>query len=765
MNDGKIEQNQQRGGEGRKDGRREGRRVAAWIGGVLLAGAAVVALATPRLNTTIKDFYFFGTQPTATFPFNPDFAELASPDVCSGCHKDFEGTQPSSYALPYERWPYTMMGQAYRDPVFLALMQITERELPSSSDTCLRCHAPAGWVQDRRKPPGTLLPGGDPDPQALVASDLQGVTCISCHRQVDPVERADRTDIPPRPPSQNTEEIDRGLLAALGAQVNPHSITGNNRPPDFAPQGVGPGGPINANGYVIDNRDRRRGPVDLGFFFFHNWLESPLHKTSQVCASCHDISNALFARQPDGSYQLNGLDAAHPTGNKYDMFPMDRLYSQWLMSDFATGPVTLTVPNPNGAPGQVGRYSYDGVTLVSETTDLLIFNNRTSYDTCQSCHQQETTATGCDPGYSPPVRDTIPVHHFVGTNSWVIRAVNDLYFPADTLMEDPTRVDESARRAAHMRAVASDLELSFGGGSLTTRVINQTGHSLPSGFGEGRRVWVNVKFFDASNQLVAERGGYDAATATLDESGTKVYQIKVGIDSTTFGTLPPGSTLPPDGPSFFLELNNKVFFDNRIPPRGFTNAKFAAVQSAPVGYSYADGQYWDDSSFAIPSGATRAEVRVFGQTTSKDFVEFLRDNATDVSTFVNQPSGVTWTLPPEYTPTLPLTLGQIVYAQWIKWGKSAPVLMDSASISFQCNPADIAQTDGAPGGDGAVDNGDFQLFFTSFFAANCAECGTPGAAACNPADIAQTDGSAGSDGCVDNGDFQLFFTNFFAGCP
>jgi hypothetical protein len=70
-------------------------------------------------------------------------------------------------------------------------------------------------------------------------------------------------------------------------------------------------------------------------------------------------------------------------------------------------------------------------------------------------------------------------------------------------------------------------------------------------------------------------------------------------------------------------------------------------------------------------------------------------------------------------------------------------------------PADIATTDGEPGGDGAVDNGDFSLFFASFFAGE----GTSERAL---ADIASTDGDVGADGTVDNGDFTLFFSSFFA---
>ena len=89
-----------------------------------------------------------------------------------------------------------------------------------------------------------------------------------------------------------------------------------------------------------------------------------------------------------------------------------------------------------------------------------------------------------------------------------------------------------------------------------------------------------------------------------------------------------GSWAWPPAPSLHFVLNNKIYEDNRIPPRGFTNAAFAAFGGAPVGHHYADGQYWDDTLYTLPAGATRAEVRLYYQSTSKEFVEFLRDENT-----------------------------------------------------------------------------------------------------------------------------------------
>jgi hypothetical protein len=165
-------------------------------------------------------------------------------------------------------------------------------------------------------------------------------------------------------------------------------------------------------------------------------------------------------------------------------------------------------------------------------------------------------------------------------------------------------------------------------------------------------MWINVRFFRGAT-LVAERGHYDQASADLTTADTRVYELVHGLDA-----LMAARTGLPAGPSFHQALVNKTLKDNRIPPRGFDNAAFAAGQAGPVGASYADGQYWDDTSFAIPSGATHAVVRVFHQTTSKEYIEFLRDaNTTD-------------------------SRGDVAYDEWVLAGMSKPVLMDKKTIAF-----------------------------------------------------------------------------------
>jgi hypothetical protein len=75
-------------------------------------------------------------------------------------------------------------------------------------------------------------------------------------------------------------------------------------------------------------------------------------------------------------------------------------------------------------------------------------------------------------------------------------------------------------------------------------------------------------------------------------------------------------------------LNDTVFKDNRIPPRGFTNAAFDSIQSPPIGYVYNDGQFWDNTSYHIPFKVLSTVTTLYYQITSKEYVEFLRDENT-----------------------------------------------------------------------------------------------------------------------------------------
>ncbi|MBL8862773.1 MAG: hypothetical protein JNK02_12305 [Planctomycetes bacterium] len=545
--------------------------------GALTAGAVVQT----QVPTTLNDFRQPGTQPLELLQ------PIASSGSCTGCHSGYD-----EHTEPYERWAASMMGQAGRDPVFYAALAIANQDAAHAGEWCLRCHAPAAWLDGRSVP----ADGSALDP---FQGDLDGVNCNVCHRMVDPF--AD-----PANPLSDARVLDQ--VASRGGLP-----------------------PTPGNGqYVIDPLDRRRGPFDLGpNFFYHEWEQSPYHQESLNCGTCHELSNPTLTKQPDGSFALNALDQPHPTHQKYEQFPIERTYSEWEQSHFATTPIEM------GA-----RFG----------------GNKTAYSTCQDCHMPDVTGGACQPVLNPVVRNDLPQHGFTGVNSWVLRAVRALYPDYETGLTQAS-VDGSIARAIDLQRDALDVLAWTNQGQLRVRVVNQTGHKLPTGYGEGRRMWLHVVFKDALDQVVAERGAYDDLTATLTTADTKVYEIHQGLDAAQAA-----ATGLPVGKSFHFVLNNMIVHDNRIPPRGFTNAGFDAVDAEPVAHAYAEEQYWDDTSFAIPPGAVSALVEVFHQTTTKEYIEFLRDkNVTN-------------------------NAGLVAYDQWVQHGKSAPVLKGSASVNLLSNP-------------------------------------------------------------------------------
>lgn len=587
------------------------RAVACSLSGLM---CCFVAFGQP-IPTTKSDFAGTGTQQNINGA-NTLHRPMVSANVCAGCH-GFYDNDGEVEAEIYRPWAASMMGQSARDPIFYACLAIANQDASFAGELCLRCHTPGGWVRGNTD---------DPTGAGLTDTDFEGVSCSICHRAVDPIFTPDN-------PPQDFY-IFNPPIPDRPSGTDPHT------PPVPVPTGIGPQGqtvPLVGNtSLIFDPLDRRRGPFQLTINP-HGWLQSTYHREATLCGNCHDVSNPVYSKQPDGSYTANNFNTPHPSMNKYEMFPVERTYSEWLNSTFATEAQYLPL-NPDAEEGDwdFGLSRFMG--------------NNPYVSSCQDCHMPPTKATGCDPSFQTPRRNEFPRHVFNGANTWVLRSINSLYDQGETGIEEVT-MNESIARAQHMLAMATDLQLTAVSGQLKTRIINQVGHKVPTGYSEGRRMWVNVQFFDSSNQLIEESGAYDGETATLDQTGAKIYEAKLGLDA--YAAALSGK---PEGEGFHFVLNNKWLFDNRIPPKGFTNAGFEAIQAKPVNYTYADGQHWDDTYYTLPAGAVRAEVRVYHQTTTKEYIEFLRDgNTTNAA-------------------------GQLAYDQWLLHGKSAPTLMDFETI-------------------------------------------------------------------------------------
>ena len=449
------------------------------------------------------------------------------------------------------------------------------------------------------------------DGSGLTSGDRDGVNCDTCHRLVDP-------DYEPGV----SPAVDEDILAAL----NPGDV------PDQYANGQ----------YVIDPVENRRGPYSDPVTP-HLFLESPFHRAGNLCGTCHDVSNPVFEKVGEGDYLPGPLDAAPGQVNSLVHMPLERTYSEWLNSDYPGGVY---------APQFAGNKP-DGVV-----------------STCQDCHMRDVEGPGCILE-DAPIREDLPLHDLTGGNAWVPGLIAQLY---------PSEVNAAALEAAAARAVEMlqkaallDAIIEAEGDSfrVDVTVTNQTGHKLPTGYPEGRRMWLRVAAYDAWGALVYESGGYDEATGVLTEDeDIAVYEAKLGISPDLASALGLDQ-----GPSFHFVLNDSVYKDNRIPPRGFTYASFAAFGGEPkdpdrpgAAPRYADGQYWDAASYALPGETFRVVATLYYQTTSKEYVEFLRDENESDDT------------------------GRLLYDLWIGNGRAAPVAM--AADTAYAVPSSIPESGG-----------------------------------------------------------------------
>lgn len=587
----------------------------------------VVSSATGRVPTTLRDFDMPGTQPLGV-------EMTIAPEMCRSCHGDYNDAHEPAFL-----WRGSMMAHASIDPLFKAAMEVANLDAPESGDLCLRCHSSAGWLAGRSTPT---------DGSAMVNDDLVGVNCNFCHRLIDPIYQPGIS-----PP------IDESLLDAL-ADVPLHYTNGQ---------------------YVVDATAWRiRGPY-ADPVAPHPFLDSNFHRSSALCGTCHDVSNPVFERQPDGGYLPNAFDAPAGHFGSHQIGVVERTYSEWVHSAFNT-PEGVYAPQFGG--------------------------NRTHVSSCQDCHMRATTGTGCSFPNSP-VRNDLPLHDLTGGSAWLTGLMDqvDPNLDADALAA-------GAARSRGMLQLAATLDVVQEGQSLAVTVTNQTGHKLPTGYPEGRRIWLNVQFYDAQDELLFESAAYDADTATLTHDATaKIYETipVVGPNIAAAVGLPPYA-------EFHFVLNNLVMKDNRIPPLGFTNAAYESFGGAPVGATYADGQNYDVTEYAIPVGAVRAEIALYYQSVSREFAEFLRDNG------------------------LPGGAGETFYDLWAANGKCPPEWMAGASIPL------VQGVLGDLNCDGILNNFDIDPFVLALV-------DPAGYAAAYP-DCNRQNADANGDGSVDNFDIDPF---------
>lgn len=541
--------------------------------------------------TTLNDFFLPGSQPGQS-------GTIDNPDFCDNCHGGYNLAVEPAY-----NWRGSMMSQAQRDPLYLACLAISNQDATDVGDLCIRCHTPKGWLEGRSTPTTG---------SALTAADRESVQCHFCHKMIaptplgvnpypdDPLYVAD-------PPGGlgPTYPIDQNYLTFIQATIPP----------------------ANSNGmYVVDNNDNRRGPY-YNTPATHVAPYSPFHPDANLCGTCHDVSNPVYQTVRDGNgnitgYEPNEWNTPAPNFNTYEMFPIERTFSEWKMSAY-------------NAPGGITGTYFGG--------------NKSFVSTCQDCHMKDVTGKGCNKN-AAPVRSDLPLHDMTGGSTFIPTLIDSVY---------PNESNDAALQAGILRARdmlqhAATLQLTPRPllQQAVVKVINETAHKLPSGYPEGRRIWINLTASSSLTGETFESGAYNPLTGYLNKTGAKVYEVKPGLSpglASALGLAP--------GESFHFVLNDTIYSDNRIPPRGFTNANFNSIQSPPVGYTYEDFQYWDTTVYTFPFVPDEITVSLFYQSTSKEYIEFLRDENTTNDA------------------------GLLMYNLWNNNGKCPPELMNSSSWS------------------------------------------------------------------------------------
>jgi len=206
---------------------------------------------------------------------------------------------------------------------------------------------------------------------------------------------------------------------------------------------------------TIDPTGARRGPF-IDATSGHPILVSPFHREAALCGTCHDVSNPAFEKDALGNYVPNAFDAPATDFSAHTLLPVERTYSEWFYSAY-------------NSPGGIYAPQFGG--------------NKAFVSTCQDCHMRDVTGQGCNFG-TPPTRDDLPLHDMTGGSTWLPSLLSTLH---------PGQVDEVAiaagiDRARYMLQNAADLEAELLGNKLKVTVTNNTGHKLPTGYPEGRRI-------------------------------------------------------------------------------------------------------------------------------------------------------------------------------------------------------------------------------------------------------------------------------------
>jgi hypothetical protein len=623
-----------------------------------------VASAARAATTVPTDVRLPGTQPG-------EVSGIESVSKCDNCHGHFEPA-----GEPWFNWSGSMMAHASRDPIFWATVAIAEQDFDGSGDLCLRCHVGEGWLAGRSTPT---------DGSTLAEGDADGVQCDICHRLTNP---------------DGSEH--------LGVQNAPFLAHDGGTPPTgFYGSGMA----------VLSDAAAKLGPYSDAEAR-HQALQSHFHRSELLCGTCHDVSNPVTgdlapgngAQQPLAPGTFSGVPGSPVDGKAaFNHFPyeygvVERTTSEHQASLFATTRVADYASLPVELRDGSIQKAWQAALLAGNDGDYEDGTPR--FFSCQTCHMRPVIGQGCNK--NPPLRSDLPRHDLTGGNTWVPDAIQylaargELRLGNTLSLEQQLALDAGKLRAQENLNDAAAFDLV--GNQL--RIVNLTGHKLITGYPEGRRMWLNVRWFDADDALLAEDAPYGPLLADaggvptivetlleLDPLYSRVYEahhaisqewaaklitlgapasLPLGFDRETGAITKTLGALAAQAPgthaeTFHFVLNDEVAKDNRIPPYGMrvdaaTERNILPVPSAQYG-APAPGEsfdHWDEIALDPPPGADHATLTLYYQPTSWEYIQFLERANTGQNAFLAQE-------------------GDRILDAWLQTGMAAPYAMISTS--------------------------------------------------------------------------------------
>ena len=687
---------------------------------------------------------------------------LEGPSRCLNCHADYE---PGIEIEPGDGWKGSMMAQAARDPIFWACLTVAGQDSvwalgnANAVDLCERCHFPGGWLAGRSDPPNV---------SAMAGIDYDGLTCDFCHRMVDPFFEttyngsregsdwagywdeatvASQTDATTTLTEDRSESV--GIKMFDGSDFyNKFSL------PQYTTYTENGSGQF----FVATNAAKRASFQDAEAT--HQMLYSRYHKSKYMCGTCHDVSNPALA-----NLGLSGLadqsGGAHLITEQYSAFQyfhVERTFSEFMLSAYGQQGGAATNPEFAAASG--------GIDHVAK---------------CQDCHMFDVSGyRACNkskgiirPGGSTEHPNSgLPMHDLTGGNAWISHILASLdpagpvYDPVnEQILNHPIAEmtldldagespkdngalikagSDRAKDQLKLAATINNFSYDSATGALSFRLQNNTGHKLISGFPEGRRMFISIEAYDSNGKPVYEANPYDENVGTLkglshhySPHSPELDAHEHYVDELVY-EVHPKSDLTGENETFHFVLATGRYKDNRIPPKGFdVNAADERIIT-PVWHGVDDPNYftaaeysggYDQVDLQLPPGCSYVEVELFYQGTSREYVEFLKNEINGTGTTLSSPtpSGE----PEAYIiQTDPFFSGLRVWGDiiWDLWfhnhgldgsGKQIEgiVPFEMASVSWGTEPA---QPDCDFDGNWGVDFGDYAKFAPWWQRVDCA---------------------------------------------